>query len=164
MSNKTPLDDQQLDALLEQLPKSIEPEDDLWPGIAAKLAPKAPARNAPFRYSIAASFIVGILGIGLAVTSQWQNQQLKAQITELEDQPTAASAFRTVNVAQEQACPPAESGQLVIQENLVIIESALKQIENALKNAPGDPVLNKRYLDLSKQQMNLIHRANTIAL
>ncbi|WP_317933465.1 hypothetical protein [Halioxenophilus sp. WMMB6] len=164
-SNKQTIGDQQLDQLLAKLPSQLAPQNDLWPEIQARI----PSHSGPGWWrntSLAASLLVGVLGLASALFSQLQNQELRQQLAGAEYQPAhtdTALATQTVSYQMAQSCAQAQQ-QIVIRENLAIIEAALAQIQNALKTAPNDPVLNRQFLDLSKQQINLLNRANTTAL
>jgi len=173
-TDKTPLTDAELDARLGQLSPRIEPENDLWAGIAGQL----PEQHSPWRrgqMSIAASLLVGLLGLGLAGYSQWQNQQLRHELASStpSSQPHNSAMVPVTyssennrsenNYGESNSCVQPDEFQ-VIQHNLAIIQSAMSEINSALEQAPNNPALNKRLLDLSKQQINLVNRANAIAL
>lgn len=165
---KTPLTDSQLDTMLAKLNDRVEPENDLWPEIKRQLPQKSVAwwQSTP---AIAASFLAAVLAIGSAGVSQYQNQQLQHQLANL-SQPAAnapgTSAMMPVAYqpdAGQENCAAMGPGQ-VIQQNLVIIQSAINEIHSALEQSPNNAALNQRLLDLSAQQVNLINRANAISL
>ncbi len=169
--NKTPkvaINDNQLDAKLAQLSHRIEPENDLWPEIASQLPTKTGAwwqGNS----AVAASLLGGLLGIGLAGVTQFENSQLRQTLAAT----TSAAAISSQSASMMPVAMSASSNDelclqpsqsQVIQHNLAIIQSAINEINTALEQSPNNAALNKRLLDLSKQQVNLINRANAISL
>ncbi|BFM08048.1 hypothetical protein [Halioxenophilus aromaticivorans] len=167
---KTPLNDSELDAKLATLSARIEPENELWPQIAAQIhVPARPWWQAGS--AVAASLLVGVLGITAALFTGLQNQHLRGEIAanfDVRQQNTAMmpASYTAANAATtpliDQCLQPSQAQ--VIEQNLGIIQSAINEINSALEQAPNNPALNKRLLDLSKQQVNLINRANAISL
>lgn len=165
MSERTDntLTDIELDSALAKLKPQVQPENDLWPGIAAQL----PARKQAWwqgQTAIAASFVIALIGLGSASYSQFQNQQLRLELSSLNTvSPIYPAVTPVAYDAETTACLQPSEIQ-VIQNNLAIIQSAMDEINLALEKSPNSASLSKRLLDLSKQQINLINRANTIAL
>lgn len=169
MSKTTPsLSDQELDIALGKLRPQLQPDNDLWPGIAAQL----PRQRLPWWQqpsAIAASFIGAVLCLGLAVVSQLENQQLRHSLATATMPTLQQAPVSTLPVAfnhQQQAtlsCLEPNQAQ-IIEQNLAIIQSAMNDIHMALEKSPNNTKLNQRLLDLSKQQINLVNRANTLTL
>jgi hypothetical protein len=166
MSNeKQELTDTQLDQMLSQL-KDTPPEldADLWPGIKNKLPQTQTWWPQAAGLSIAASLFVCILSLGYSVYLHQDNNNLRTQLTASIIHDATPAGISAIPVSlNSQSCSESQD-EVIIRENLIIIEMALTQIRTALKESPNNPTLNKRLLDLSKQQINLVNRANTIAL
>ena len=151
------IDDKKLQQLLDELPLAIEPEADLWPGIRRKLQP---ARRTPWMgVALAASMLVSVLSIAFSAQLHSDREALRVEVAVLSATP-ASSLLRPVALT---GCT--ESGdQRVLRENIVIIQAALNQIQKGLLQQPGDPQLNDKLLDLSKQQADLVNRLSTVSL
>ncbi|GAB2189532.1 hypothetical protein [Sessilibacter sp. MAH2] len=169
MTNKdSHISDDLLDAKLAQLKsRRLEPSTDLWPEIHAKLPIKQQvAWWAKPQLAVAASFLVCAISLIYSLQVSQINESLSTELAEIKSAPATVnnSFISPVSYTEIESCSENTQEQVVIRENLAIIEMALAQIRNALKEAPDDPSLNKKLLDLSKQQINLVNRANTIAL
>ncbi len=166
MSNdKQNLTDTQLDQMLNQLQNQPpELEADLWPSIEDKLPRPQTWWQQASGFSMAASLFICIMSLGYSVYLHQDNNHLRTQLTASVIQDSIQPSISAIPVSlNTQSCSESHD-ETVIRENLIIIEMALTQIKTALKESPNDPTLNKRLLDLSKQQINLVNRANTIAL
>ncbi len=170
-NDQNKLTDNQLDNRLSQLHKNPpELEVDLWPGIERKLPKQTHWWQHASGFSVAASLFVCALSLGYSVFLHQDNNELRTQLATtvtsdiLTPQNNTQTTISAIPVSLgNQSCSESPE-EAVIRENLLIIEMALVQIKTALKESPNDPTLNKRLLDLSKQQINLVSRANTIAL
>lgn len=169
------LSDAELDEALASLAPRVEPETDLWPGIANRLPPRQhnswwQAMGWHGQAAVAASLLLAVIGLGTAGINQQQNQLLKGQLASLSNGHTGQGPSTDSGLLPVAApingtsCTSNSSESQVIQHNLAIIQSALNEINLALEKSPNNPALNKQLLDLSKQQINLINRANTITL
>jgi hypothetical protein len=76
---------------LAALPQEAEPARDLWPGIAARLAPEAPAavparpRPRRLRFLIQVAAAVLLFAGGVAVGRQWENLPAASSIRPVRD-------------------------------------------------------------------------------
>ena len=166
-------------AALRTLPTSLEPERDLWPGIAARLAPPARTPQRPLvRFAMAASLLAA-LALGWALALRLRPAPV---VVEVPAPPAAAAEpgvartayaatgreldairdeLRSAIDAQRAQLPPA-TRQLVF-ENLATIEKAIAEIEKALAAAPADAELARTYVVYRSRQIDLLRQANRAA-
>lgn len=119
---------------LRQLPREAQPENDLWPGIAARigagipLQQQASARRRVSRWALAAA--VGVLAIGMA--RWWPATAIDPQARMVQQQ--VAAMVREYDAAQAQmpqaALPPA------LIPDLQALDASAAQIREALQQAP----------------------------
>jgi hypothetical protein len=167
-------------AALRTLPTSVEPERDLWPGIAARIA--HPARRAPLRplvrFAMAASLLAA-LALGWALAARLRPAPVVVEVPAPPAAPAEAGVARTAYAAtgreldairdelrsaidaQSAQLPPA-TRQLVF-ENLATIDKAIAEIEKALAAAPTDVELARTYVVYRQRQIDLLRQANRAA-
>jgi tetratricopeptide (TPR) repeat protein len=168
-------------AELRALPREIEPESDLYPGIAARLA-RARRRTWPL---VAAATLLLLAGLALMLRLQNPGRTPDIATAEQASSPAAkplpgASAIsrtayadtdralaeirrelrRTIDERKDEM--PPETRELVFQ-NLRIIEQAIADIETALDAAPADPDLARTYIAYRERQIALLRQVNRMA-
>ena len=166
-------------AALRTLPTSIEPERDLWPGIAARIAPRARTPRRPLVPFALAASLLAALALGWALAARLRPAPV---VVEVPAPPTAAAqpgVARTAYAAtgreldairdELQSAIDAQSAQLppatrqLVFENLATIEKAIAEIEKALAAAPADADLARTYVVYRQRQIDLLRQANRAA-
>ena len=141
----------------QELNKSIEPETDLWSGIANRMnhPPQHDAeqpsssswKSTWMPMSLAASMLMTVGALSFAgYTNYSTNQQLlstperESTLTLIEKPYLIARANYLTDFAtkDQQMSPEVRS---VLKKNLKIIDDATQEIRNALKENPNDPFL-----------------------
>jgi hypothetical protein len=168
-------------AELRALPRALEPEADLYPAIALRIAP-APRRFWPL--GIAAALI---LLAGLALILRLESSSRHPEVAPVEQAafppprplPGASAISRTAygdtdralgeirrelrrTIDERQNELPPETRELVF-ENLRIIEQAIADIETALDAAPADADLARTYIAYRERQIDLLRQVNRMA-
>ncbi|MFT5520447.1 MAG: hypothetical protein ACI9IA_001040 [Enterobacterales bacterium] len=141
----------------QELNKSIEPETDLWSGIANRIKdlPQHEAEQASTNswkstwmpMSLAASLLITVGSLSFAgYTNYSVNQQLmsstdkESTLTLIEKPYLIARANYLTDFATKDQQMSAEV-RSVLKKNLKIIDDATQEIRNALKENPNDPFL-----------------------
>lgn len=140
------MNDHDLRRRLRELPESIEPSRDLWPGIAPRLR-----RRFPFA---AAAAIAGLLIVGGA----WWLHEPPAPTTASGDSlERSRDALRAaLEVSRDRL--PAETQRLV-DENLAVIDEAIAEIRHALADDPENADLNRTLVAYRRSELELLQRA-----
>jgi hypothetical protein len=132
-------DDTRLE-VLRGLSLAREPERDLWPGIASRIAPPRRRRALPWLGALAASVAITALTLQL-----WP----------------ATQPDTSVEVAAVLAEPLPPAGQVMTQQdallkaNLAIASDAEAQLRHALELDPDSPSLQRLLLSVERRQNDL---------
>jgi anti-sigma factor RsiW len=155
------------DALLElrratrALPRAVEPARDLWPVIARRTLQK---RRVSLPLALAASVAAALIGV---VATKYAEHALRAPVaaSTVAVVPSAPQG-RAVFVAQVVRADPAVPAQTraVIEHNLVIIQQALAEIEQAVEHDPGDANLRQLLISIHIQESALIERMQRLTV
>ncbi|HEX5339751.1 MAG TPA: hypothetical protein VFX47_02610 [Gammaproteobacteria bacterium] len=160
----TPTDDK-LDAALATLPHCIEPEHDLWPGIAARIAvPRSRARAAWSHVGAAAT--VAIVAISIA----WIMPGMRASPPEDSAIATAVPVTRVLpnpgeSPRAEFAAQLASDSGLPIKsrhallDNLHLLHDSIRRTQAAVKKYPDDINLQALLFNLYQQEARLMNEA-----
>jgi predicted anti-sigma-YlaC factor YlaD len=149
------------------LPKSVAPEDDLWPGIQARIESRRIAgRIALRRWALAAAAVL-LIGVSSAVTAMllrppsgsavWASTRLigfEAEYTAASDDLTAALSAARSRLAPETIA--------TIERNLTVIDQALTESRRALALDPGNIALEQLVVAAWRQKVDLLRRATAI--
>ena len=151
---------EKFDSAIKQLPREVQPDRDLWPGIEARL--KARRATQPlWTYSLAASLLLavatGALWIGLGAHKAGTPQEIVAtgptnSATDAYFAQRAAYAEQSVQTATNLA--PAT--RAVILKNLRIIEGSMQDMRAALDKDPNNPRLRALLFDLYQNEARLL--------
>jgi anti-sigma-K factor RskA len=167
------------------LPKSIEPDRDLWEGIQKRLQPKwTVSRPKSKRFRLvpilrwalpvaAAATVLVISGLNLRTglrpepvpPSDWtyQGEDLEVQLISAELQKVEADHQSTVSMLRQALDESKESLSPetveVIEENLEIIEQATEEIRAALKEDPGNERLFHSLVATYNKEVDLLQQA-----
>lgn len=172
-------------ATARRLPKSIEPDRDLWEGIEKRLQPKwsqARPRSIPIRlipilrWALPVAAVATVLVVsGLSLRpglrpepvppADWiyRGEGLEVELisaelekVEADHQSTVAMLRQALDESKESLSP--ETVQ-VIEENLEIIEQATEEIRAALREDPGNERLFHSLVATYNKEMDLLQQA-----
>jgi hypothetical protein len=151
---------EKFESAIKRLPREVQPDRDLWPGIEARL--KARRAAYPFwTYGMAASLLlaVGAAGLwaGLAHQKAGTPQEIVAtgpihSATDVYFAQRAAYAEQSIQTATDLA--PAT--RAVILKNLRIIEGSMQDMQAALDKDPNNPRLRALLFDLYQNEARLL--------
>jgi hypothetical protein len=186
MDRKAPQD--RLDAALGALPDEVPPGRDLWPGIEARLSPAAggDVRGVASRrwgWQVAAA--VALVAVSSLVTATLVRRHEVASLAVapgMEPGPAGVSArpasfgpSHRLNPEYEQARRqltallqqridrmPA-SARSKLQDNLAQLRRAASEINDALAEQPGDPLLEELLLGTYQEELAVLAAANQLA-
>ena len=181
----------EVDALRElkrqtsELPESILPDRDLWPGIKAKIDRPAPIidfglfrggqkRISVLRYVMAAAaLVIMMLGVRAIVELDSARENLPATPIVAEDPETnrieqeyAAAKEELLSVLRARQSSMDEEALetlAIVEENLAIIEGAARTINDALADDPDSPELERMLHAAYQREVNLLHQAVRLA-
>lgn len=167
----------------ESLPRSIEPDRDLWPEIAGKIedrrvvsgsferSAEAPRRSwlkiaAAAAVLIASVTIAYMVGLGQARPEIAESHPVETDYTlaaygdfssDLEE---ARNLLRTgLDQRREELSPETWT---VVMDNLSVIDEAISRIEIAMEENPGDGRLNRQLATAYRRQIDLLQRATRL--
>jgi len=174
---------QELLTATRSLPRSIEPEHDLWSGIAESIeqqrivrggfnrARTIGSRNLWVAAAAAALLVVSVTIAYMAGLEQGRPQIARSPqphpsfmqaaygdlTTELQ---TARDQLRaSLDQRQDELSPETWS---VVMDNLVVIDDAIERIEIALVDNPNDGRLNRQLTVAYRRQIDLLQRATRL--
>lgn len=180
-----------LDAALQGLPRAIEPPRDLWPAIAAELAARDEPRTLR-RYpwllpAVAAMVLVAASSLVTAslLGYRQQNANIAARTTQADPETTSAGATASVTPAafgpgytldneyvaarsqlastlqaRIERMPP--SARQKLEANLAEMHRAANEINAALAQQPGDPLLEELLLSTYQDELAVLANVNQL--
>jgi hypothetical protein len=173
-------DDQQaLDSALRSLPRGLEPQRDLWPGIAVRLEPVHAARRRRWYWSAAAAVLLVVASSLLTATWLRHRAEPLAHAAApsfgganavpasfgpahvLSPEYEAARRQLTVMLQQRVAQMP-PSARRKLEANLAELRHAAGEINDALDQAPGDPLLEELLLNTYQEELAVLAAANQL--
>ena len=172
-------------ATARRLPKSVQPDRDLWEGIENRLQPKwSPARPRSMRirlipilrWALPAAAVATVLVVsglrlrtglrpepvpppdGIYVDDGLTVQLISAELQKVEadHQSTVEMLRQALDESKESLSP--ETVQ-VIEENLQIIDQATEEIRAALREDPGNERLFHSLVDAYNKEVDLLQQA-----
>lgn len=181
---RPPLDG--LDRRLRELPLALEPGRDLWPEISSSIEPRASrARRWPAWLAQAAAGVLLVAGSSLLTAKLLDRDAAdRQQYAQLESRQEPASAFmampasfgpgvrldpeyavarRQLTVmlqARLQNLPPSTRAKL--ETNLGEMRRAAEQINAALAQQPGDPLLEELLLKTYQDELAVLANVNQL--
>ncbi len=159
-----------LDQALATLPRQVQPDRDLWPGIAASL----PARRdrirpwLPLAAAVSAVAFAGLLAVqlllpesqdpGTPVVAAVPGQHLAGPSQTFFAAEAAYRQVRAQRVAdlEQQLSQLSPETRERVTSSLETIQSALVELRTALDEAPADPVLQHLLLSVYSQEMAVL--------
>ncbi len=155
------MNDDKLNSAIKRLPREVQPDRDLWPGIDARLKPRR-AVQPLWTYSMAASLVLAVaagglwFGIGMHQKAATPQETVATgpsnPATDAYFAQRAAYAEKSVQTATDLS--PATRG--VILKNLRIIESSMQDMQAALDKDPNNPRLRALLFDLYQNEARLL--------
>jgi len=142
------------------LPREVMPEEDLWTGIAARLAPttrRQPGSATGWRWPLRAAAALALLSAGAALGAYYSRGP-DSDFRREQARYAAASAELADALARDPGrISPA--GQAVVERNLAILDAAIREAEAALAADPGNPALEQMLVARYQQRLDLLRRA-----
>lgn len=175
--DQAPRSGDDLEARLHALPSGIEPPRDLWPEIAARLDDRGSASRRPRRWAQAAAVVLLVAGSSL-LTARLLDRARDGGETgpiasvpairgieampaafgpgaQLGDEYLAARAQLTALLEERLATmPPATRAKL--EANLAELRRAAREINQALDEYPGDPLLEQLLLKTYQDELAVL--------
>lgn len=180
MTDPRDRDSRTLDAALEALPREVQLGRDLWPGVAARLEPRAGIR-AGHRLWPAAAAAVALVAVTALVTAGLLRREETPVARQAPAVPAVIHAAATFGpgqvldpsydaARQELAralsaridrLPPEARRQL--ERNLAELRRASAEINAALELSPGDPLLEELLLNSYQDELAVLASVNQLA-
>ncbi|MEO8746185.1 MAG: hypothetical protein ABI379_00785 [Rhodanobacter sp.] len=168
MTNDT--HDERLRNAIDALPREIAPEHDLWPDIAARIAPR---RHRLQPLSVAAA-VAGLIAIGV-IAAALSMRHPQAPTTFAARQPAARSQpFASTSLPNARAKSIAATirhstrldprTQAVLLANLDLTETSISKIQHALRTDPGNPGLQPLLYQQYRNEAVLVAAAQRVQL
>jgi hypothetical protein len=166
------------EALLQSLPREVEPGRDLWPGIASRLEPRSTRRRHAWTWRIAAAVALvaasSLITASLVRHDSWITARLASPTTAAPVVPAAFGQARGLGVGYEMArrqlaadlrqrlagMPPSARQKLVA--NLAVMRRAADDINAALARQPGDPLLEELLLNTYQDELGVLASVNQL--
>jgi hypothetical protein len=155
--------DESLESALRALPRELAPARDLWPGIAARIAPSRGSRR------LATGLVASLLLAAVAAALVWQASRDTGAVPA--DAVLAADLRLPFEAARERymadwadvraRLDPATAA--TIEGNLEVVQGALAEIDAALVEAPDDPRLRGLLRRTLESEIELYRRAARLA-
>jgi hypothetical protein len=162
------IDARGLDARLAALPRDLPPARELWPGIAAAIAPGA-ARPRRWAYALAAGVAVAALGALIGVRTLREpaplgadarpgaarSDPVAARLKTAQDAEYVATRAALEQTYRERLALLAPDTRARIEEDLALIRAAHEDIRGALARDPGSRVLLQLLQSTTEQEISL---------
>jgi len=155
------------------LRRSVEPEADLWPGIQARLAPRAGLGLR--RVTLPGWLLAAAALLLIAVSSGITAVLVRAPRPGTASLPLSASTLSPLEAQYASAASElsAELGRArtrlapatlaIIERNLAVLDSALAETRQALANDPGNAALERLVIATWQQKMDFLRRAAALS-
>lgn len=161
--------ERELRAALERLPRSVDPGEDLRPGIRALRERRRRAgmpAGAPRRVLAAAAVLVAAAGVTLALvvarSGAGEAPEGAAVVLALDAEYDRAGDELKARVA-ESADRLDPAAMRLLFEDLGTVEAALAEAREALRRDPVSPLLGELVMAAHRQRMDVLRRATDLA-
>jgi len=145
------MNDEELTRRLGELPRSIEPPHDLWPGITARLAPRR--RGLPRWLPLAAAIALVVGGLSV----WWVARRATPTPSPVAVQAQDEAADLLVALERDPgALAPATIAAL--RQNLAVIDSAIADSRRALARDAGDATADRWLRAVQRQRLDLLRQ------
>ena len=170
--------DPRVDAMLQSLPRAVEPGRDLWTDIEARLAPRPARRRSAWPWQVAAAVVL------VAASSLITANLLRRDDTPAARVAMSVPAVPVVRAAFGQATglgagyekarrelaadlelrmsAMPESARQKLAANLAEMRRAADEINAALARQPGDPLLEELLLNTYQDELGVIASVNQL--
>lgn len=155
-----------LDPMIRELPRSIEPAHDLWPGIAGRLGARPQRRS---RWSGAWRIAAAVALVALSSFMTWSLMR-RAQVPSMHDEVATTSLEDIARYARASGDLAAALGsapglelapetRALVQRNLAVIDSAIADIRRAIEADPANGELRDFLGGAERQRLELLQQA-----
>jgi hypothetical protein len=175
---KRPESDSQVDALLQSLPRAVEPGRDLWPAIEARMESRPNRRRRAWPLQAAAAVILvaasSLITASLLRRENIQTARTAAPATAVPVIPTAfgqpsglgtgyelARKELAADLEKRMSSMPSSARQKLMA-NLAEMRRAADEINAALARQPGDPLLEELLLNTYQDELGVIASVNQL--
>lgn len=162
--------DETLRNAVESLPREMAPERDLWPGIAARIAPRR-QRFQPWSIAagIACVMAVGAIFTALSLRHPQAPATLATRQASTQPQPVAAAPSpqdrtRMIAAAIRRSTRQDPHTQAVLIANLDLVETSINRIQHALDEDPGNAGLQPLLYQQYRNEATLVTVAQRVQL
>ena len=179
MSHEAESGDAGLDRAIAGLPRELPPERDLWPGIAAQLEPRRQGRR--WLPLAAAAVLLGALSS--LITAQVLRWSVTPVATTVAPAAPASGAVQPASFGPGHALDPEyvaareqlaamlaaridrlpSSARQKVEDNLAAMHRAADEINAALVQQPGDPLLEELLLNTYQDELAVLASVNQLA-
>lgn len=168
-----------LDAALQALPREIEPRHDLWPGVEAQIEPLAGGRWRTWLWPAAAAvlLVAGSSLLTAALLRGGREPLARTSVPALDGAVTMPAAFGPAHtlspeydaarrqltaMLQQRVSRMPPGARRKFEANLAELRRAAHEINAALEEAPGDPLLEELLLSTYQQELAVLAAANQL--
>lgn len=172
-----------LDAALQALPREVQPGRDLWPGVAARLEPRAQPRADRRRLWPAAAAAVALVAVTSLVTAGLLRREASPVARQAPSAPVPAVTYAAAKFGPGQTLDPAydaarqelartlsaridrlpPEARRQLERNLAELRRASSEINAALELNPGDPLLEELLLNAYQDELAVLASVNQLA-
>ena len=160
-------DSDKLDEYLSALPRSVQPQHDLWPGISAKIRMRRPRALRLWNLGFAAAAVVcAVIAVSWGVHRS-NSAASRYATAVVSPEPGSTQVMNpTVQyasvIAADNALPIMARNALV--NNLRLLNDEIQRTQAAVKKYPGDVNLQALLLDLYQQEARLVNTAQQVQI
>jgi hypothetical protein len=167
-----------VEALLQSMPREVEPGRDLWPDIESRLEPRSNRRAPAWAWQVAAAVVLvavsSLVTASLVRRNGVETAQVPATATTAPLVPAAFGQARGLDAGYETArrelaadlerrlasMPP--SARQKLEDDLAAMRRAAERINAALARQPGDPLLEELLLSAYQSELGVLASVNQL--
>ncbi|MGH8110375.1 MAG: hypothetical protein ACREP2_03285 [Rhodanobacteraceae bacterium] len=162
--------DEKLRDALAALPREIAPERDLWPGIAARIAPRRHRlQPLPVAAAVAGLIAIGVLAAALSMRhpqapATFATRQPATRSQPATGTPVPDARARSIAATIRNSTRQDPRTQAVLLANLDLTETSISKIQHALRTEPGNPSLQPLLYQQYRNEAVLVAAAQRVQL